>query len=161
MHIQDRTSSTIYKNYIEISKGGDERDNILLTLEEYGEWSSDDNLEFCCGYNDDTLFKWSKEVFNVQEAWHSPKKLPTMVHYRVLSDNNILSSERTPLLAIRERSRQRHRLTPLNHHRYWSSQLPLNISFNIYKSQKISFLHLHQRTSCLLNIYMSLFKILK
>lgn len=57
MHIQDRTSSTIYKNYIEISKGGDERDNILLTLEEYGEWSSDDNLEFCCGYNDDTLFK--------------------------------------------------------------------------------------------------------
>ena len=86
MHIQDRTSSTIYKT---IQKLGRDRTNgttYLLTLEEYGEWSSDDNLKFCCGYNDDTLFKLSKEVFNMQEAWHSPKKLPTMAHCRVLSN---------------------------------------------------------------------------
>ena len=67
--------------YIEMREGWVNRVNdYWFPLENYGEWRTDENVDFCCGYNVPIFSKSTNEVSNVYGALPSPNTLPTMVH---------------------------------------------------------------------------------
>lgn len=49
-------------------------------LEKHESWIGTKQLAFCSGYNG----KYTKEIFKVHEAWHSPNTWPIMVHGQVV-----------------------------------------------------------------------------